>query len=172
MVHQRAGDLRRCALLQREPLGIAGHQLRYPAEAEQLAGYAPPLPGWLPEGFALTSVAYANEPNSDVNLIDPPSEKVLVFTYRTGYRTLTVTTRLKTIEIQAVTREEIPWIDPYCIGPPCDPVATVTAAGGVFEIVAAPLVVTHAWAVTGDIVVTVGGDVSVDELRRILLSME
>ncbi len=46
------------------------------AEAEALAGYEIPVPGWLPDGFVLTQVAFGENPGG------VPGPNVVVLTYR------------------------------------------------------------------------------------------
>lgn len=135
------------------------------AEADTRLGYEPPHPSWLPDGFLPTSVEVADSPLlwwSYPSL--PRSERVAVLTYRRGaIETLTVTVR------DATTGD---WQDPYHRGDmDLTGAPHVTPGGLTFSVVAGPWPfwpVTHAWAITGGLVITVGGDITVDELRRIL----
>lgn len=143
-------------------------------KAEELAGYPTPTPGWLPTGFELASVAFAVNPQSDVNALNPPSENVVIKTYRRwGFDTLTITTRVETVEYLRGDSGEIrPWTDPYCIGQPCEPTATHDALNTTFQVVAGPLATTHAWGIANDVVVTVGGEITLDQLRAVLDSLK
>jgi hypothetical protein len=49
--------------------------------------------------------------------------------------------------------------------------AAVAAAGVAFEIVTGPGIVPHAWGIAGDLVITIGGDVGVAQLRAALESL-
>jgi hypothetical protein len=137
--------------------------------AADLLGYTPPVPSWLPDGYVLRAVEVATEPLlwwSYPSL--PPSERLAVLTYRRGMlETLTITTR------SADTGD---WQDPYhrgdmdLTGSPHS-----TPAGRRFTVVRGPWPfwpVTHAWAVTDGLVVTVGGDIGVTDLLRMLDSLE
>lgn len=136
------------------------------------AGYLVPLPTWLPPGFEVSSVAFAEAPITGVSIYNPPSEKVAVVTYRNGLRALTVTTRLATEEyLYEPTGEKLAWTDPYCTWPPCSATLSVSTAGTEFLVSAGPYQPTHAWGLLNGLIVTVGGDVSIADLEAILASM-
>ncbi len=141
-------------------------------EAAARAGYAPLLPAWIPEGFMLASVVYADEPESDSNLNNPPSQRVIVAEYRKGFRSFAVTTRAHTVEyLRGNSGETRPWKDLYCIGYDCGPTEMIDVGGNSWSVVAGPVEVTHAWGMAGDLVVTVGGDLSQSEVISIATSL-
>jgi hypothetical protein len=146
--------------------GFASVDLRAAAD---LLGYVPPEPSWLPEGYAFRAVDIAPEPLlwwSYPSL--PPSERVVVLTYRRGM--------LETLTITARSADTGDWQDPYHRGDmdlTGSPHSTPT--GRRFSVVRGPWPfwpVTHAWAVTDGLVVTVGGDIAVADLRRVLDGLE
>jgi hypothetical protein len=129
--------------------------------APAVVGYAVPAPSSLPPGFREGDVVAAAAPLLWWSYAsNPPSERVVVATYRRGMvETVTVTTR---------AADTGHWQNPYHRGdmdltgrPHTHP------SGARFSVVDGPWPfwpVTHAWGIVGDLVITVGGDVSVDDL--------
>jgi hypothetical protein len=140
-----------------------------PVGAADHLGYEPPWPSWLPDGFTLTAVDVASDPLlwwSYPSL--PPSESLGVFTYRRG--------TLETITITARSADTGRWHDPYHRGD-MDLTGSphTTPSGRRCSVVTGPWPfwpVSHAWAIGDGLVVTVGGDLSLADLRRVLDGLE
>jgi len=132
-------------------------------------GYAPLVPAWVPDGYRLAEVAVAREaaPTGKEGG-NPQSELVVSLSYRRGLDQFLVTTRL---------RGEGDWSDPLASGEGfVDHPRTVTFDAGALqgadaEILLTPRAVPHVWALTGKLVVTVGGDLSGAELLRVAGSL-
>jgi hypothetical protein len=113
------------------------------AQARSAAGYAPLVPASVPAGFRLAQVA-----------VSP--QHVVSLSYRRGIDEFLVTTRLRG------TRS---WTDP--LASPAgfvDHPENVAVGGLQAKLVLSPHATPHLWALTKNLVVTVGGDLSRGEL--------
>jgi hypothetical protein len=132
-------------------------------------GYRPLVPAWVPAGYALAEVAVAREsaPTGKEGG-NPPSQNVVSLAYRRGLDRFLVTTRL---------RGTGSWSDPlasaegYVDHPEPVAVASGALAGSDAAVVLSPRALPHLWALTDDLVVTVGGDLSRSELTRVAESL-
>jgi len=132
-------------------------------------GYAPLVPAWVPDGYRLADVAVAREgaPTGKEGG-NPQSEQVVSLSYRKGLDRFLVTTRL---------RGGGSWSDPLASGEGfVDHPQHVTFDAGALQgadvdLLLTPRAVPHVWALTGSLVVTVGGDLSGNELLRVAGSL-
>jgi hypothetical protein len=139
------------------------------ADVAGAAGYAPLVPTWVPDGYRLAEVAVAREgaPTGKEGG-NPQSEQVVSLSYRKGLDRFLVTTRL---------RGGGSWSDPLASGEGfVDHPQHVTFDAGALhgadaELLLTPRAVPHVWALTGSLVVTVGGDLSGNELLRVAGSL-
>jgi hypothetical protein len=139
-------------------------------EVRALAGYAPLVPSWLPEGYELAEVAVAQRGSpTGAEAGNPPSRKVVSLSYRRGFEQLVVTTRLAGGGV---------WSDPVATGegyvddPEAITIRRGALSGAPAELVVVPRGIPHVWAQSGDLVVTVAGGLSRDELVRLAESLE
>ena len=133
-------------------------------------GYAPLVPQRLPEGFELTEVAVAKEGGfTGPEGLNPPSRNVVNIAYRRGFGRILVT-----------MRERLPgeWVDPMASGEGIvdrpEPVTLDGALDGAEKaelLISAQGTAPHVWALTGDLVVTVSGDLSRAELLDVAGSL-
>ena len=143
-------------------------------QASALVGYAPLVPAWVPDGYALTEVAVA--PGSTLPTGaeggNPVSTHVVSLSYRRGLDQMVVTTRLR-----HVPGFSGGWSDPLATGEgfvdrPERLRARRGALSGVeLKLLLVPRNVPHVWALTDDLVVTVSGDLSREELLRVSESL-
>jgi hypothetical protein len=138
-----------------------------------LVGYTPLLPGRVPDGYKLAEVAVAKDvapTGSEAG--NPPSRMVVSLSYRRGLDQFLVTTRLARVPAEAEPALPIEkrWGDPLATGEGyVDESEQLTLARGVLagqqaKLVVVPRGIPHVWALTGKLVVTVGGDLSRSEL--------
>ena len=138
-------------------------------------GYAPLVPGWLPEGFELAEVAVGpgQVGFTGVEAGNPPSTNVVSLSFRRGLDQILVTTRLR--NVPGYPQE---WADPLATGEGfVDRPETVELGRGVLSgveanVLVVPRNIPHLWALTDDLVVTVGGGLSREELIRVAESLE
>jgi hypothetical protein len=140
-------------------------------EAAGAVGYEPLVPAWLPAGYerAEVAVARSSRPTGNEQHQNPPSRDVVSVAYRRGLDEIVVTTR-------RVGRDRSAWSDPVAIGDPSRPPARTTLSAGALagvsvEIAVDPNSVPHLWGMTPELVVTVAGDVTRDELVRVAESL-
>ena len=120
-------------------------------------GYAPLVPSSVPAGYELAQVAVARESTS------PASRMVVSLSYRRGIDQFLVTTRL---------RGTTTWSDPLTSPDGfVDHPEHVSAGDLQAQLVVSPHATPHLWALTGDLVVTVGGDLSRAELLQVASSL-
>lgn len=175
-----------------EPLPRETFTLRFPAEAEVMrndegfqrvpldeataaVGYAPLVPRWVPEGFELAEVAVSPGRGfpTGVEAGNPPSTDVVSLSFRRGLDQILVTTRLR-----HVPGWPDAWSDPLATGEGYvdEPEGVRLGRGALSDVEAnvlvVPLNVPHLWAQTDDLVVTVSGGISRDELVRVAESLE
>jgi hypothetical protein len=137
-------------------------------------GYDPLVPAWLPEGYELAEVAVA--PGSGIPTGveggNPLSTDVVSLSYRRGFDQILVTTRLR-----HVPNWPDAWSDPLATGEGyVDEPERVSLGRGALSGVEANLLVVprntpHIWALADELVVTVSGDLSRDELVRVAESL-
>jgi hypothetical protein len=139
-----------------------------PAAVEGAAGYEPLLPTWVPDGYRLAEVAVASSsrPTGSEQRQNPESRKVVSLRYDRGLDQLVVTTR-------RTGSDPSRWADPVTgsslqVRRPDG----VSLAGHQGRLVIDPNSVPHVWAVAGPLVVTIAGNVTGAELRRIAASMQ
>ncbi len=147
-------------------------------QAEALVGYRPILPADLPDGFerAEVTAARAGRPTGTEGM-NPPAPGVVSVAYRRGFDRIVVTTRLT----DGIPRcnQEVPgsgssacWADPLASGegfldePSPFTVGDGALAGADAELLVSPRGIPHVWTIDDRLVVTVAGDASADELRR------
>ena len=145
-------------------------------QVRSAVGYQPLLPSAesLPAGFQLAEVTVATraQPTGSEGA-NPQSRNVVSVAYRRGFDRIVVTTRST-----GVTRRCIPaststcWADPLASGggfrdePQPFTVAAGALAGAQAGLVLSPRAVPHVWAINDRLVVTVAGDASGEERRR------
>lgn len=144
-------------------------------EAAQRTQHAPLVPSWAPKGYRLTRVTLAPELAKLDDNGNPPSREVVSLLYRRGLDTFTVTTRLTS----PTPDEPLPyWSNPLLHGTPLpdrtEPVRISSGAltGTEVNVGVYPLVWPHLWAQTDNLVLTVAGDLTREELVRIAGSLE
>jgi hypothetical protein len=134
-------------------------------------GYAPLVPAWVPAGYELAEVAVAERAlPTGVEGGNPPSERVVSLSYRRGFDQFLVTARRTGADPSA-------WSDPLASGegirdaPEPFAVGRGALAGSDAQLLIAPRGIPHVWAVTDELVVTVGGDLTRAELVRVTESL-
>lgn len=143
-------------------------------EVAGAAGYAPLVPSWLPEGFNPAEVAVAEGTGVPTGAEggNPPSTDVVSLSFRRGFDQIVVTTRLS--DVPGFPGE---WADPLATGEGFvdRPESVVLRRGALSDVEANVLVVPrnipHLWALADELVVTVAGDLSRDELVRVAESL-
>ena len=135
------------------------------SEADEVVGYAPLAPEWLPEDYERAETAVARETYPTAFGRNPVSRAVVSTAYRRGLDRVVVTTRL-------VGGDPSRWSDPLARS------ENVPRRPRPFEFVGfrGHLVVgagdvPHVWGLDERLVVTVSGDLTADELRRVALSL-
>ncbi|HEU5362638.1 MAG TPA: hypothetical protein VFU56_04805 [Gaiellaceae bacterium] len=139
------------------------------ARAAGLVGYRPLVPDRVPDGYELAQVAVArvSAPTGKEGG-NPQSQEVVSLSYRRGLDQFLVTTRL---------RGTGAWSDPLASGegfvdhPERVELASGALRGDRAELVLSPRALPHLWALTDDLVVTVGGDLGRAELMRVAESL-
>jgi hypothetical protein len=147
-----------------------GFQRARLADVEEIVGYAPLTPTWLPDGYELAEVAVAptGQPTGTEGG-NPVSRNVVSLSYRRGLDQVLVTTR---------SAEGGPWSDPLATGEGfVDTPERVRLESGVLasrdaDLVLAPRGIPHLWAQTDDLIVTVSGALGRAELVRVAESLE
>ncbi len=143
-------------------------------------GYRPLLPEDVPAGFERAEVTVAAEAQpTGSEAANPPSRDMVSVAYRRGFDRIVVTTRA-TGPFQLAspdgTGTVAGWDDPLASGegfldePERFTVATGDRAGALAELVLSPRRVPHVWTFDDDLVTTVSGDASGEELRRMVES--
>ena len=134
--------------------------------------YAPVTPEWLPEGYELSTVAVASEAQATGKEgMNPPSRGVVSMVYRRGFDRFVVTTRLTGTDPAA-------WSDPLSGGEGfIDRPEEITLASGVFaggraERVVDPNSVPHLWVLGDELVLTVAGDLTAEEIVQVAESLQ
>jgi hypothetical protein len=143
-------------------------------DVEAAAGYAPLVPGQVPDGYELAEVAVAKEAaQTGVEGGNPISTDVVSLGYRRGLDRFVVTTRLRHVPgFQDI------WDDPLGTGegfrddPERIRVTAGALAGVQAELLIAPRNTPHIWAKTDKLVVTIAGDLSRAELLAVVESLQ
>jgi hypothetical protein len=140
------------------------------AEVAGVVGYEPLVPAWVPAGYELAEAAVARRSGpTGTEAGNPPSRMVVSLSYRRGLDQFLVTTRL--------ARRGETWDDPLATGegfvdePELVPIAAGALRGVEAELVLTARGIPHVWARTGSLVISVGGDLSRDELVRVAESL-
>jgi hypothetical protein len=147
-------------------------------EVEDAVGYRPLVPAFVPDGYELAEVAVARRAApTGAEAGNPESRMVVSLSYRRGLDQFLVTTRLARVPAGSGLSPEERWGDPLATGEGFrDEPEIVTIRGGALQGVDADLLIVprgipHAFALTDELVVTVGGDLSRDEIVRIMESL-
>jgi hypothetical protein len=134
-------------------------------EGRRLAGYDPLVPGDVPEGFRLQAVAVDPDVRSVTGAegMNPPAVRIVTLRYANGFHAFTVTQRPKGTG---------QWDDPFgAEGMSFRAEAVKSALPGrpplEGSLILDPPSPPHVWGITGDLVVTVDGDLGASELRRV-----
>jgi hypothetical protein len=168
------------------PLPASTFQLRFPNGADvmrsddgfrrvpldQIAstvGYRTLVPSFVPPGYRLAEVAVAREsaPTGKEGG-NPPSRMVVSLSYRRGTDQFVVTTRL---------RGNGTWSDPlaspegFVDHAQTPAIRSGALAGSDAQLVLSPHTVPHIWALTDQLVVTIGGDLTQRELELVANSL-
>lgn len=147
-------------------------------EAAAVAGYRPVLPADVPDGFELAEVTVAAQGGpTGTEGMNPPAPGVVSVSYRRGFDRIVVTTRLR----DGIDRcnQVLPgsgisacWADPLASGegivdtPEAFVVGEGALAGAAAELLVSPRGTPHVWTIDDRLVVTIAGDASAGELRR------
>jgi hypothetical protein len=141
-------------------------------EVRSMVGYDPLVPRSVSEGYELSEVAIAKRAGATGAFEgNPATTKAVSLSYRRGLDQFIVTTRL-------VGDESSAWSDPFATGeglvgaPERVRFSSGALAGRDGELVLDPLAEPHLWALTQDLVVTVSGDLTRDELLQVAESLE
>ena len=146
-----------------------------------VVGYQPVLPAQasLPAGFELAEVTVASQSQpTGTEGANPQSRNVVSVAYRRGFDRIVVTTRATGSARRCSTTlpgsdPSACWADPLASGegfrdePVRFTVGAGALAGAQAELVLSPRGIPHVWAMNDRLVVTVAGDASGDELRRL-----
>ena len=143
-------------------------------EVEGIVGYAPLVPSWLPEGYELADVTVAEQgPPTGTEAMNPATPGVVSMAFRRGFDSIFISTRVAVEPTGGAI-----WRDPLASGEGFfDEPEPVTLERGALSGVEAnllivPLAIPHIWALTDELVVTVAGDLSREELVRVAESLE
>ena len=150
-------------------------------QVQAAVGYRPvlPAPASLPAGYELAEVTVATQAQpTGSEGANPQSRNVVSVAYRRGFDRIVVTTRSTGTARRCSTT--LPgsgsiacWADPLASGegfvdqPERFTVAGGALAGAQAEVVVSPRGVPHVWTIDSRLVVTVAGDASAEELRRL-----
>lgn len=147
-------------------------------EAEAVVGYRPVLPTDVPAGFELAEVTAAVQGGgTGMEGMNPPADGVVSVAYRRGFDRIVVSTRttggiLPCAGQAPETIVSACWADPLASGegiidePEPFVVGGGALAGADAELVLSARGIPHVWTIDDRLVVTIGGDASADELRR------
>jgi hypothetical protein len=141
-------------------------------KAPDLAGYEPLVPANVPPGFHLEAVAVDPDVprTTGAEGMNPPATHIVALRYSNGFYSFTVTQRPK-------GNPPYPWADPFGaegMSYKEEPVNLALPGRPHLEgslVVDAPSV-PHLWGITGDLVVTIDGDLGPTELRQVAGSLQ
>jgi hypothetical protein len=145
-------------------------------QAASIVGYQPLLPTDIPKGFTLAEVTAAAKGSATGNEgMNPPGAGVVSVAYRRGFDRIVVTTRLRAGIARCVgngSDSSACWADPVASGEGIadEPQPFVIARGALSgvraDLVLSPRGIPHVWTIGDRLVVTIAGDASGAELRR------
>jgi hypothetical protein len=138
-------------------------------EVEDVLGYAPLVPSWLPDGYELADVTVARRggPTGSEGM-NPRAPDVVSLVYRRGFDRVVLSTRV------AIPGD---WSDPLATGegfvdrPERIRLKRGALSGVEAHLLIVPLAIPHIWALTDELVVTVAGDLSREQLLRVAESL-
>lgn len=140
-------------------------------EAAGIAGYAPPVPASVPQGFERTAAVVAKTAGTTgAEGMNPPSKDVFEIAYRRGLDSITVSSRRTGPDPEA-------WTDPITAGEGSitHPARVQLRAGFLksrtAEVVVEPGTPPHLWVLGSDFVVIVAGDLTRDQLITVAESL-
>ncbi len=134
--------------------------------AAQLSSYRPLTPKYVPTGFTLEATSFAKSGvPSGAELQNPPGRDVIWLTYRRGLESFSVSTRLTGSDRAA-------WTDPFGFEGLLENPQPVNLTAGAFTgdpayLHPGPVPTPHLWAIGRKLVLTVSGDVTADEIKKI-----
>jgi hypothetical protein len=141
-------------------------------EVPSIIGYDPLVPRSVPEGYELSEVAVAKRARATGAFGgNPATINAVSLSYRRGLDQFIVTTRLVGDDASA-------WSDPFATGEQLVQArervrfSSGALAGRDGELVIDPVAAPHVWALTQDLVVTVSGDLTRNELLHVAESLE
>ncbi len=139
----------------------------------QIPGLAAPTPKFLPNGYDLAEVAVhpGAGGRTGPGQVNPPSTDVISLTYRKGWETITVTVRRNDVGSGQS------WQDPFISSGTVPEADTVRISGGRFSGATAHRVsaagrIPYLWGSTDKALFTVTGDLTPDELVRVISSVQ
>jgi hypothetical protein len=152
----------------------AGFQRVTVDQAAAIVGYRPVLPTDLPAGFEMTEItATAQGGGTGMEGMNPPAAGVVSVGYSRGFDRIVVSTRMSGDASACQPRSAVTcWGDPLSSGegntdvPEPFVVGRGALAGASAELVLSARGTPHVWSVDDRLVVTISGDASGDELRR------
>jgi outer membrane lipoprotein-sorting protein len=140
-------------------------------ELEAVVGYDPLVPAWMPDGYGPAELTASRKGSfTGAEGANPPVGDVVSLSFRRGLDQFIVTTR-------PVGPDPSLWGDPLASGegfrdePERIRLEAGALAGEAANLLIDPLAIPHVWAMTGDLVVTVSGDLTRDELLRVAESL-
>jgi outer membrane lipoprotein-sorting protein len=126
-----------------------------------MVGYSPLLATRLPDGYTLSEVAVARRPAlTGAEGANPPSRGVVSLSYRRGFDQVIVTNRLA---------RAFKWSDPFAVEGVPEPRQRLRLTSGAFagagaEVVVGPRSVPHLWGQSDELVTTISGDLTRNQL--------
>jgi hypothetical protein len=143
-------------------------------QAAAIVGYRPVLPTDVPAGFELTEItAAAQGAQTGSEGMNPPAAGVVSVAYRRGFDEIVVSTRKTGDPSRCEPQSAVScWGDPMASGegetdvPEPFVVGGGALAGAKAELVLSARGTPHVWTIDDRLVVTISGDASGDELRR------
>jgi hypothetical protein len=172
------GDVPRSAFTIAFPPGVevfrsdAGFHRVTLDEVRSIVGYDPLVPRSVPQGYELSEVAVAERVGATGALEgNPTTINAVSLSYRRGLDQFIVTTRL-------VGDDSSAWSDPFATGEGRVEkgervrFSSGALAGRIGELVIDPLEAPHVWTLTEDLIVTVSGDLTRDELLEVAEALE
>jgi outer membrane lipoprotein-sorting protein len=140
-------------------------------ELEGFVGYDPLIPSWVPEGYEPAEVTASQKGSSTgAEASNPPMPDVVSLSFRRGLDQFIVTTR-------PVGPNPSLWGDPLASGegyrdePERVRLGSGALAGETGDLLVDPLAIPHVWVMTDRLVVTVSGDLTREELIRVIESL-
>ena len=137
-------------------------------DVKRMAGYSPLVPAFLPEGYRLSKVMVSLKPSPTGT--NPPVGDIVSMSYRRGLDQFIVTAR-------PVGPDPKAWRDPlgtgqgHARGQERVTFSSGALAGREGHLVTGPFTAPHVWALTGELVVTVSGDLTRSELLQVAGSL-